>query len=143
MKELEKLRKENEELRAEIVKLVGELRNNICPTCNARLDDLGSGCKWCAKKHFDTEREIHKAWVKRANEAESKLNLKLDVIRKADSDLSLLWHRYNLRSVIEESPIHYLEFDKLLSDLRRESEWNKCSVCGKEHTANCNGGNCE
>lgn len=70
--EAEKLRQENERLTKDLVAQTIETRNNYCPCCHARLDEICGPCKFCAdsKTHLDTERSMYQAWRKRAEEAE-------------------------------------------------------------------------
>lgn len=68
------------------IEVISETRNNYCPCCHARLDEIAGPCKWCKDKHFDTEREMHKAWRKRAEQAEKESSeLKTKFVAKQEA----------------------------------------------------------
>jgi hypothetical protein len=72
---IKELEKRVEDLTKEYVAAVIESRNNYCPCCHARLDEIAGPCKFCpdSKTHLDTERSMYRAWRKRCEEAELRL----------------------------------------------------------------------
>lgn len=66
------------------------IRNNNCYYCNARLDEPGGPCKWCRTKNVQTEREMHNAWRKRAEQAEAELAAKDAIIAEKDAEIDQL-----------------------------------------------------
>ena len=110
-----KAEKEVERLTKEVIVEVYKQSNNYCPCCHAALDSISGPCKWCKNKHFDTERTMHNAWRKRAEEAE--LELSTEKTKREEAEKELEDKLFYYESYLDGNHGKFPEIIKKLDDL--------------------------
>lgn len=127
--ELKELRADNEKLKKEVVSAVIESRNNYCPCCHARLEEICGPCKWCkdSKSHLDTERSMYQAWRKRAEESEAEntsLREKAEVGERMAEALESLHGSIKFCALLIDNLKYIMCGEHKLADKE-----NKCHLC--------------